>query len=144
LISVAKPGTVADDDAAEGSTTGNRGQHRDARDSRDSRGSGGRGGKMTKEQKKAQRGQNKARKFGKVRDDFDLCWKIANGSICEFGDELSTLITFFSIPGVLNFLTDVGLRTMSRRILHRKHTIYVFPIVLNSQIHRLSLRLKNL
>ncbi|KIM43898.1 hypothetical protein M413DRAFT_17862 [Hebeloma cylindrosporum] len=42
---------------------------------------------MTKEQKKAQRGQNKARKFGKVRDDFDLCWKIANGSICEFGDE---------------------------------------------------------
>jgi len=101
LISVAKPGTVADDDAAEGST-GNRGQHRDARDSRDSRGSGGRGGKMTKEQKKAQRGQNKARKFGKVRDDFDLCWKIANGSICEFGDELSTLITFFSIPRVLN------------------------------------------
>jgi tRNA-dihydrouridine synthase 3 len=94
LISVAKPGTVADDDAAEGSTTGDRGQHRDARDSRDSRGSGGRSGKMTKEQKKAQRGQNKARKFGKVRDDFDLCWKIANGSVCEFGDELSILKPF--------------------------------------------------
>jgi len=83
---VATPQAVVDDDAAEGST-GNRGQKRDARDARDSR--EGRGGKMTKEQKKAQRGQNKARKFGKVRDEFDLCWKIANGSVCEFGDELS-------------------------------------------------------
>jgi len=80
---------VADDDAAEGKTTGDRNQHRDGRDStdsRDTRGSG-RGGKMTKEQKKARQGQNKARKFGKVKDEFDLCWKIANGSICEFGSE---------------------------------------------------------
>ncbi|PPQ85978.1 hypothetical protein CVT25_001677 [Psilocybe cyanescens] len=81
---------VADDDAAEGTTTGDRGQRRDARDanpdSRDSRGPG-KGGKMTKEQKKARQGQNKARKFGKVRDELDLCWKIANGSVCEFGDE---------------------------------------------------------
>jgi tRNA-dihydrouridine synthase 3 len=88
LIAVATPQPVTDDDAAEGSTTGDRGQKRDARDAKYSRGGGGRGGKMTKEQKKAQRGQNKARKFGKVRDDFDLCWKIANGSVCEFGEEL--------------------------------------------------------
>ncbi|KAF9472611.1 FMN-linked oxidoreductase [Pholiota conissans] len=42
---------------------------------------------MTKEQKKAQRGQNKARRFGKVRDELDLCWRVANGAICEFGTE---------------------------------------------------------
>ncbi|KAF8881681.1 hypothetical protein CPB84DRAFT_1687038 [Gymnopilus junonius] len=42
---------------------------------------------MTKEQKKARQGQNKGRKFGKVRDELDLCWRIANGSICEYGSE---------------------------------------------------------
>ncbi|KDR71559.1 hypothetical protein GALMADRAFT_791101 [Galerina marginata CBS 339.88] len=86
LIST-KPQYLADDDAAEGTT----GQRRDARDSapggdsRDSRGPTR--GKMTKEQKKARQGQNKARKFGKVRDELDLCWKIANGSTCEYGSE---------------------------------------------------------
>ncbi|KAF9553435.1 FMN-linked oxidoreductase [Agrocybe pediades] len=42
---------------------------------------------MTKEQKKARQGQNKARRFGKVKDELDLCWKIANGTVCEFGSE---------------------------------------------------------
>jgi tRNA-dihydrouridine synthase 3 len=42
---------------------------------------------MQKEQRKAQRGQNKGRKFGKVKDEVDLCWKVANGAVCEFGDE---------------------------------------------------------
>ena len=41
---------------------------------------------MTKEQKKAARGANKGRRFGKVRDELELCWKIANGGECEFGD----------------------------------------------------------
>lgn len=50
---------------------------------------------MTKEQKKARQGQNKARKFGKVKDELDLCWKIANGSICEFGAELSFFLIIF-------------------------------------------------
>ncbi|KAF8065084.1 hypothetical protein FPV67DRAFT_1562931 [Lyophyllum atratum] len=40
---------------------------------------------MTKEQKKAQRGANKGRRFGKVRDELDLCWRIANGATCEYG-----------------------------------------------------------
>lgn len=83
-----RPQVVADDDAAEGSTTGDRGQHRDARDSRDTRDSRGpTRGKQTKEQKKAQRGQNKARRFNKVRDELDLCWRVANGSTCEYGAE---------------------------------------------------------
>ncbi|KJA22425.1 hypothetical protein HYPSUDRAFT_67097 [Hypholoma sublateritium FD-334 SS-4] len=44
-------------------------------------------GTPTKEQKKAQRGQNKARRFNKVRDELDLCWRVANGSTCEYGAE---------------------------------------------------------
>ena len=87
---------AADDDAAEGGTS-RVGRGRDARDG-DVDGTSGAGqrvsgpggrsgsGKMTKEQKKAQRGQNKARKFGKVRDELDLCWKVANGVDCEFGE----------------------------------------------------------
>ncbi|KAJ3567931.1 hypothetical protein NP233_g6045 [Leucocoprinus birnbaumii] len=42
---------------------------------------------MSKEEKKATRGANKGRRFGKTRDDVDLCWKIANGSDCEYGDK---------------------------------------------------------
>jgi len=87
---------AADDDAAEGGTS-RVGRGRDARDG-DVDGTSGAGqrvsglggrngsGKMSKEQKKAQRGQNKARKFGKVRDELDLCWKVANGVDCEFGE----------------------------------------------------------
>lgn len=77
---------VPDDDAAEGSTNpaGNSTRPDDPRDHRD-------GGfsrkKISKEQKKAQRGANKGRRFGKVRDDLDLCWRIAGGGLCEFGEE---------------------------------------------------------
>ncbi|TFK75594.1 FMN-linked oxidoreductase [Pluteus cervinus] len=83
LLSNSKPEPIPDDDAAEGTTSSS--TPRDSRDDpRDSRSSGGKKF-LTKEQKKAQRGANKARKFGKVRDEFDLCWRIANGSVCEFG-----------------------------------------------------------
>ncbi len=74
-----------DDDTAEYSTSHSHGLTRveegDAR-------SGGRGKrKLTKEERKAQRGANKGRKFGKVRDELNLCWKVAAGNICEFGSE---------------------------------------------------------
>lgn len=52
----------------------------------DTRGTGGRT-KWTKAQKKEKRGANKGRKFGKVHDQLELCWRIANGKICEHGDE---------------------------------------------------------
>ncbi|KAK7444511.1 tRNA-dihydrouridine synthase 3 [Stygiomarasmius scandens] len=80
---------VADDDAAEGGTA-----HTSARS-----GGGGEGGndgsrsggpsrkKKSREEKKARQGQNKNRKFGKVKDDYDLCRKTANGQVCEFGEE---------------------------------------------------------
>ncbi|KAJ3509437.1 hypothetical protein NLJ89_g5226 [Agrocybe chaxingu] len=73
---------AADDDAAEGGSGSGRRPIRDSRD--DTAGQvGGKRRKMTKEQKKAQRGQNKGRRFGKTRDELDLCWKVANGAICE-------------------------------------------------------------
>ena len=42
--------------------------------------------KLTRE-KKQRRGQNKGRQFQKVRDELDLCWKVAAGETCEFGSE---------------------------------------------------------
>ncbi|KAI6025999.1 hypothetical protein EDC04DRAFT_224897 [Pisolithus marmoratus] len=76
---------ATDDDAAEGSTS-----HVGRGPSRlDADGDSAPGGrkKFTKEQKKAQRGANKGRRFGKVRDELELCWRVANGTICEHGSE---------------------------------------------------------
>ncbi|KXN88416.1 tRNA-dihydrouridine(47) synthase [NAD(P)(+)] [Leucoagaricus sp. SymC.cos] len=42
---------------------------------------------MTKEEKKTTRGANKGRRFGKTRDEVEPCWKIANGSECEYGEK---------------------------------------------------------
>lgn len=74
-----------DDDIAEDSTNHPHGLDRVEDGHGGSRGQGRR--KMTKEEKKAQRGANKGRKFGKVRDELNLCWKVAVGSMCEFGSE---------------------------------------------------------
>ena len=43
--------------------------------------------KLAREEKKKRRGQNKGRRFQKVRDELDLCWKVAAGETCEFGSE---------------------------------------------------------
>ncbi|KAL4076835.1 hypothetical protein V8B97DRAFT_2084564 [Scleroderma yunnanense] len=75
---------AADDDAAEGSTSHGTGRTPSGRVADADPGAGG-GKKLTKEQKKAQRGANKGRRFGKVRDELELCWRIANGTICEHG-----------------------------------------------------------
>ncbi|KAF8352002.1 zinc finger dihydrouridine synthase [Amanita rubescens] len=85
LISTGPFQPAPDDDAAEDSTSHSHGLTRvEEGDSR----SGGRGRrKLTKEERKAQRGANKGRKFGKVRDELNLCWKVAAGNICEFGSE---------------------------------------------------------
>ncbi|KAF9242298.1 hypothetical protein BU15DRAFT_72831 [Melanogaster broomeanus] len=78
---------AADDDAAEGSTS-RAGRPADPRAPTPDgdRNPGGRK-KFSKEQKKAQRGANKGRRFGKVRDELELCWRVANGAICEYGAE---------------------------------------------------------
>lgn len=87
LIRHIEQSSVYDDDAAEGSK---RPPHRLAE------------GDLaeTKQQKKAQRGQNKGRKFGKVRDGLELCWKVGNGILCESGETYRVLIF------VLRFLSN--------------------------------------
>ncbi|KZT01621.1 zinc finger dihydrouridine synthase [Laetiporus sulphureus 93-53] len=92
LISIV-PRDVPDDDAAEGSTN-----HINGRQNENSNGSaqdaeegkklsGAQRRKLSKEERKAKRGANKGRRFQKVRDEVELCWKIANGKTCEFGSE---------------------------------------------------------
>lgn len=43
--------------------------------------------KLTKDEKKAQRGSNKGRRWAKVRDEVDLCWRFAGSGKCDFGSE---------------------------------------------------------
>ncbi|KAI0299405.1 zinc finger dihydrouridine synthase [Multifurca ochricompacta] len=43
--------------------------------------------KLTKEEKKAQRGSNKGRRWAKMRDEVDLCWRFAGSGKCDFGSE---------------------------------------------------------
>lgn len=77
--------SLPDDDAAEGSTSHVTGS-RLANDSDDrDKTSGQRGKKWTKEERKNKRGANKGRRFQKMRDDLELCWRIASGRLCEFG-----------------------------------------------------------
>lgn len=43
--------------------------------------------KLSKEEKKAQRGSNKGRRWAKVRDEVELCWRFAGSGKCDFGSE---------------------------------------------------------
>ncbi|KAJ7613036.1 zinc finger dihydrouridine synthase [Roridomyces roridus] len=80
--------TVPDDDAVEGSGAHTRsGERPDDRDGDARSGGPKRGPKLTKAQKKAQSGMNKNRRFGRLHDELDLCFKVASGSMCEFGDK---------------------------------------------------------
>ncbi|KAH7882916.1 hypothetical protein F5I97DRAFT_1815144 [Phlebopus sp. FC_14] len=76
---------VVDDDAAEGSAS-HVGRPSIDRSIEGGPSQGGRK-KVAKEQKKGQRGANKGRRFGKVRDELELCWRVANGTLCEYGSE---------------------------------------------------------
>jgi len=38
-------------------------------------------------QRQESTGQSKGRKFRKVRDELELCWKVGNSNSCEFGEE---------------------------------------------------------
>ncbi|KAI0364512.1 zinc finger dihydrouridine synthase [Pilatotrama ljubarskyi] len=91
LVSV-QPRDVPDDDAAEGSTshvngrpdtvTGTQGTEEGGKKL-----SGAQRKKLAKEERKKQRGANKGRRFQKVRDEVELCFRVANGQQCEFGNE---------------------------------------------------------
>lgn len=85
--------SLPDDDAAEGSTNHvflrpteveDDGQNVQVQGERIS---GAQRKKQAREEKKKRRGQNKGRRFQKIRDELDLCWKVAAGETCEFGSE---------------------------------------------------------
>ncbi len=79
------PTALPDDDAAEGST---RRDGADAIDNDEGKElTGSKRKKWSKEDRKNKRGANKGRRFQKVRDELELCWKIASGKTCEFGSE---------------------------------------------------------
>ena len=45
--------------------------------------------KLAKERdadKKKERGQNKGRRFQRVHDEQEICWKLACGLVCDLGD----------------------------------------------------------
>ncbi|KAI0088312.1 zinc finger dihydrouridine synthase [Irpex rosettiformis] len=79
---------LPDDDAAEGSTS-HIANTRPTRDDGEeaSEGGGRQKKKWSKEERKNKRGANKGRRWQKVRDDVELCWRVASGKICEFGDQ---------------------------------------------------------
>ena len=88
--------TLPDDDAAEGSTSHvSLGRPTEVDDDvqnaptqgENPRMSGAQRKKLAREEKKKRRGQNKGRRFQKVRDELDLCWKVAADETCEFGSE---------------------------------------------------------
>ncbi|KAJ7243845.1 zinc finger dihydrouridine synthase [Mycena haematopus] len=82
----ATPSSAPDDDAAEGSSSHVRG-HAASEAQQDARDSGPARAKLTKAQKKAQTGVNKGRRFGKMRDELDLCYQVAAGGMCDFGEQ---------------------------------------------------------
>jgi hypothetical protein len=42
--------------------------------------------KQAKEEKKKRQGANKGRRWSKVHDELNLCWRLASGQLCEFGE----------------------------------------------------------
>lgn len=86
LANVARP--VPDDDAAEGSTSHVNGRADDSIPVEGGQiGPGSSRKKWSKEDRKNKRGANKGRRFQKVRDELELCWRVAVGKNCEFGAE---------------------------------------------------------
>lgn len=78
-----------DDDRAESATSHIHGRGNGRTDDRDvgEDRRAGKSRKLTKEEKKQRSGANKGRRFGKVRDELDLCWKVAIGKTCEYGEQ---------------------------------------------------------
>ncbi|KAJ7070230.1 zinc finger dihydrouridine synthase [Mycena belliarum] len=90
LLPISAAAVLDDDDAAEGATglsrgTGVHGEREEDALDRDGGAAPART-KRTKAQKRAQSGANKGRRFGKVVDGVDLCFRVAAGEGCDFGE----------------------------------------------------------
>ena len=85
------PRDIPDDDAAEGGTGYANGRpDTTAVEGTEGLGkklSGAQRKKLAKEERKQKRGANKGRRFQKVRDELELCFRVASGKQCEFGAE---------------------------------------------------------
>jgi hypothetical protein len=69
--------------------------------------------KLAREEKKKHRGQNKGRRFQKIRDELDLCWKVAAGETCEFGSECVRPAPRRVFVYLAEHVPDAALHTMS-------------------------------
>ena len=106
---------VIDDDSAERATSHVNGSST-RRDDRDRAGDGeppSKKQKLSKEEKKKRSGANKGRRFGKMRDEVELCWKTARGEECEFGDKYERHLLSYELFLNISF-TDVAIPTILR------------------------------
>lgn len=83
---------VVDDDAAEKGTSHTTVRPADGDGGEDAAGASTPGGarrnkRDKKDDKKKNKGANKGRRWTKVHDDLNLCWRLAAGKACEFGSE---------------------------------------------------------
>ncbi|PIL29241.1 hypothetical protein GSI_09290 [Ganoderma sinense ZZ0214-1] len=81
---------IPDDDAAEGSASHTNGRLDAGPQGAEEPGkrlSGAQRKKLAKEERKQKRGANKGRRFQKVRDELELCFRVASGKKCDFGAE---------------------------------------------------------
>jgi len=133
--------TIPDDDAAEGNTSHvYNGRTTETNDDileapsqeEKPRMSGAQRKKLAREEKKKRRGQNKGRRFQKVRDELDLCWKVAAGETCEFGSECGSLFCHFFVC-LAEEGPDVGSRTMSRNTSPQSRRTSSSQLPLNSR-----------
>ena len=79
---------VADDDSAEKATSHVNGSTNSVpQDNDDDAPPPGKRQRLSKQEKKKRTGANKGRRYVKMRDEVELCWKLANGEACELGEE---------------------------------------------------------
>jgi tRNA-dihydrouridine synthase 3 len=85
------PREIIDDDATEGSSSHviarSASQNYDERVDTGVEGGPRRNKKEKREGKKKLKGANKGRRWTKVHDELNLCWRLASGKTCEFGSE---------------------------------------------------------
>lgn len=87
LLSSVTSAIAPDDDAAEGSSRSGRNDDTQGEERGGGKLSGSQRKRFAKEERKKHRGANKGRRFARVQDDVELCWKVATGRTCEFGAE---------------------------------------------------------
>jgi hypothetical protein len=82
--------------------------------------------KQDRNDRKKNKGANKGRRWTKVHDGLNLCWRLAAGKTCEFGSEYAVEYTFFLLLYPQRVLPDAALHTTSQHILRKSHEISTF------------------